>query len=372
MSQIDRYILRHLFWTTVSIAAVLTCIIWLTQSLRFIEMIMNRGLSMPLFAYFTLLLLPTFLSVILPIAMFAAVLFTYNRMIADSELVVLRAAGVGPYSLSRPALMLAALVTVIGYFLSLYLIPTSFRAFKDLQLLLRNSYSMVLLQEGVFNTIMKGVTVYVRRRTPEGELLGIIVHDNRDPAKPVTMMAERGAIVAGANGPRVVMGSGNRQEIRDSDGSLSLLYFDRYSFDIGAVGTSSGLRWREPRERFLGQLFYPMAREKTLWNFYKLRMEGHYRLAQPLMGLAFVLVGLAILLGGDFNRRGRTRRIMAAAAAVLVMEVALLGFKNLGERTHWLTPLMYMTPIVPAVLGAVMIGPSRRTQRRAPLLDQRN
>ena len=92
MKRIDKYIFRQLLLTTLVVAAALTCVVWLTQSLRFVEMIVNRGLSAALFAYFTLLFLPAFLSVILPISLLAAVLFTYNRLLTDSELVVLRAA----------------------------------------------------------------------------------------------------------------------------------------------------------------------------------------------------------------------------------------------------------------------------------------
>lgn len=364
VTQIDRYIFRQLLWTTLSVAFILTGVVWLTQSLRFIEMIINRGLSVPMFAYFTLLLLPTFFSVILPVALFAAVLFTYNRLLVDSELVVLRGAGMSPFGLGKPALMLAALVTVIGYGLTLYFMPASFREFKDLQNLLRNSYSMVLLQEGVFNTIMKGVTVYVRRRTAEGELLGIIVHDSRVPGRPVTLMAEQGAIVAGEKGPRVVMANGNRQEISAKDGKLSLLYFDRYNFDLDTGGAAPTIRWREPRERFLDELFYPMEQEKTLWLFQKLRMEGHYRLAQPLMTLSVVLIGLACLLAGEFNRRGNMRRVMAAVVVVLILEVAFLGIKNIGEQAPRVTPLLYLTTVVPGVLCLFMFGPRWRTSRR--------
>lgn len=364
VTQIDRYIFRQLLWTTLSVAFILTGVVWLTQSLRFIEMIINRGLSVPMFAYFTLLLLPTFFSVILPVALFAAVLFTYNRLLVDSELVVLRGAGMSPFGLGKPALMLAALVTVIGYGLTLYFMPASFREFKDLQNLLRNSYSMVLLQEGVFNTIMKGVTVYVRRRTAEGELLGIIVHDSRVPGRPVTLMAEQGAIVAGEKGPRVVMANGNRQEISAKDGKLSLLYFDRYNFDLDTGGAAPTIRWREPRERFLDELFYPMEQEKTLWLFQKLRMEGHYRLAQPLMTLSMVLIGLACLLAGEFNRRGNMRRVMAAVVVVLILEVAFLGIKNIGEQAPRVTPLLYLTTVVPGVLCLFMFGPRWRTSRR--------
>lgn len=321
MNKIDRYIFRQLFATTLFVAIALTGVVWLTQSLRFVEMIVNRGLSASLFLYFTMLLLPSFLVIILPVALFVAVLFTYNRLLIDSELVVLRAGGYSQYSLARPAMTLTLIVMLACYALTLYFMPASYREFKDLQFTLRNSYPTVLLQEGVFSPVMKGVTVYVGSRSSEGELSGIIVHDARNRKQPVTMMAERGSIVAGKSGPRVVLVTGSRQQVDEEDGSLSLLYFDRYSFDLSTAKNAGQDRWREPRERYLDELFFSEDRTNSIYNFYKLRMEGHHRLAMPLLPLGFTLVGLTFLLGGDFNRRGQLFRILGAVSTVIAIGI---------------------------------------------------
>lgn len=363
MKRIERYIFRQLVVATLFVAMTLTGVVWLTQSLRFIEMIVNRGLSAPLFIYFTLLLLPSFLGVILPIALFIAVLFTYNRLTTDSELVVLRAGGCSHLFLARPAVALAGLITVICYGLTLYGIPASFRQFKDMQYVLRDAYPAVLLQEGVFNNVMKGVTVYVRHRSDDGELSGIIVHDARNPRRPVTMMAERGAIVTGKTGPRVVLVSGNRQEVDAKDGRLSLLYFDRYSFDLSTVSRDKEDRWREPRERFLNELFFAAEDEKNIGYFHKLRMEGHHRLSSPLLPLSFALIGLMFLLGGDFDRRGQLWRVMGAVCLVTFVQLSQLGVKNLGERWPDLFVLMYLIPIVPAIVAVWFLGRGRLPRR---------
>jgi len=357
VKRIDRYIFRQLLGATLFVAATLTGVVWLTQSLRFVEMIVNRGLSVPLFLYFTMLLLPSFFSVILPIALFVAMLFVYNRLLSDSEIVVMRAGGCSQLGLGRPAIIAAALTTLACYALGLYFTPASFREFKDLQSTLRNSYPTVLLQEGVFSNVMEGVTVYVRSRSDDGELFGLIVHDARDRKNPVTMMAERGAIVAGDNGPRIVLVNGNRQEVDQTDGRLSLLYFDRYSFDLSAVGKEEGERWREPRERFLGELFYSSDGEKTIGYFHKLRMEGHHRLSMPLLPLTFTLIALACLLGGEFNRRGLLWRIVAAIFLTIAIQIAHLGVKNLGERATEITVLMYLVPILPGAAALWMLSP---------------
>ena len=367
--RVDRYIFRQLLVAMLFVTVTLTCVVWLTQSLRFIEMIVNRGLSAPVFIYLTLLLLPTFLSVILPVALFAATAFTYNKLVADSELLVMRAGGLSQFALSRAALLLAVLVTGICYAITLYFMPASFREFKDLQFTLRNAFPTVMLQEGVFNTVSDGLTIYVRERSSAGELFGIIVHDARKKDRPVTMMAERGAIVPGDQGPRVVMANGNRQEIDDEDGRLSLLYFDRYSFEVGGQGGSEQPRWREPRERFLHELLVHEA--GAPWNYPKLRMEAHHRLSAPLLPIAFTLVGLALLLHGDFNRRGQLWRILAAVGVVIVVESALLGFKNLGEKLPDTVPLMYAASLLPSAAAAWVLAQRKRPRRRRGLAAAR-
>ena len=367
MGQLHRYIFRQLVWWTIIVSVGLTCIVWLTQSLRFVEMIVNTGLSVTTFVTFTLLLLPSFLSLIGPIAVFAAVMFTYTKMLNDSEIVILRATGMSPLKIGRPALLLATLVMLLGYLNSIYLMPASFREFKDLQREFRSELSSLFLQEGVFNPVVDGITVFIRERSESGQLYGIIIHDERIPEKPVTMMAEQGAIVSSDKGPRVLMVNGNRQEVREDDGRLSLLYFDRYTFDLSALNKTEIDLWREPRERFLHELFFSPEKAGKIYNYRELRMEGIFRLSSPLLYLAFMAIGLALLLGGDFNRRGQFLRILTAVCCVTAIQVVVLSMKNLGEKTPTLEPVMYLVPII-ATIGFVIImisGKPRTGGRKA-------
>jgi lipopolysaccharide export system permease protein len=363
MGQLHRYMFRQLLWWTIVVAASLTCIVWLTQSLRFVEMIVNTGLSITTFITFTLLLLPSFLSLIGPIAVFAAVMFTYTKMLNDSEIVVLRATGMSPLKIGRPALFLAGFVMLLGYLNSVYLMPSTFREFKDLQREFRSELSSLFLQEGVFNPVVAGITVFIRERSEGGELYGIIIHDERKPEKPVTIMAEQGAIVSSENGPRVLMVNGNRQEVRADDGRLSLLYFDRYTFDLSALNKSDLNLWREPRERFLHELFFPSSQANKIYNYRELRMEGIFRVSSPLLYLAFTAIALAMLLGGDFNRRGQFLKILTAVCVVTAVQVAVLAAKSLGKNMPEIEPVMYGVPIVTTVIFLAIIASSKPKTR---------
>ena len=93
LPQLDRYILRQLLAALVAATGGLVALIWLTQSLRFVELVVNRGLSFAVFLKLTGLLVPNFVAVILPITTFVVVQFVYQRLAGDRELTVMRAAG---------------------------------------------------------------------------------------------------------------------------------------------------------------------------------------------------------------------------------------------------------------------------------------
>lgn len=341
MRKTTRYILRQLAGPLLFITFGITGVVWLTQSLRFIDLIVNKGLSILTFLHFTMLLLPSILTLILPIGLFCAVIYTYDRLTMESELVVLRAAGFSGFQLAGPALVLAAIMTLVCYTFSLYLMPLGFRAFKDQQFNLRSDYSRLLLQEGAFNPIGDDVTVYVRAREPNGEILGILVHDHRTSGRPLTMMAERGALVRTPEGAKLVLFKGNRQEIDRDTRQLGLLYFDEYTLDLTEYFEGLDDRWRESRERFLHELFGTPQDDADHYFAKEMRAEGHNRLVSPLYCVAFTLVALAGLIGGEFNRRRTWRRIGVTGVCGVALQGIGLTLINGAVNTPVLVPLIY-------------------------------
>lgn len=366
MNGFTRYVFSQLFVGMILVTTGLTCIIWLSQSLRFVELIVNRGVSAATFLYLTMLMLPNFLTVILPIALFCVIVFVYAKMITDREMVVMRAAGVSQFALAKPAFVLALLAIGIGYFLNLYLLPNSYRLFREMQWDIRYNYSHVLLREGAFTNVDTGITLYVRERSSDGQLHGILVHDQRDENSPFTLMAARGALVESDAGARVVMFNGNRQTIDRTTNQLSILYFDRYTFDLGKRGAATGARHREPRERQLDELFnIRKINDVDPRDFGKYIVEGHKRLTSPLLALAFAAVALACLITGSFSRRMQTQRILVSIFGMVILQASALGLENLAAKNLTLVPLLYLHATIPTILAFwYMLAPWRR--RAAP------
>ncbi len=352
--------LRQLTVGMVFVSAALACVLWLTQSLRFIEMIVNKGISVGIFLELTALLMPSFLVVIIPISLFAMVLFTYNKLTVDRELVVLRAAGFSHWALARPALILALACTVCCYVLTVWSIPRSVQGFREMQWGIRNDLTSVLLQEGAFNKFGDGLIIYVRSRGADGELLGILVHDKRNPEKPVTLMAEKGALVFTAAGPRVLLINGNRQQLPRDTGQLSLLYFDNYTVDLATNSGHDDTRFRDARERSMGELMAAKERDLGAGEYRKAKVELHQRLTSPLYNLGFTLMGLAILLTAHFDRRGQGAALLRAITAMVGVEALALGASNLAAGHLFLIPLIYIIALLPIGGGVwILLHPTK-------------
>src|SRR3954447_8953748 len=127
MHGLTRYILRQSLGTTLFVTTALSAAIWLTQSLRLVDLIVNRGLSAELFFYLGLLILPRFVDIVLPIGIFIAVLFTYNKLIAESEIAARGAAGVSKFGRATPPFVLSGIGAAILFALSAYFLPMANR-----------------------------------------------------------------------------------------------------------------------------------------------------------------------------------------------------------------------------------------------------
>ncbi len=355
-TRLDRYIFRQVFWALIAVTAGLTALIWLTQSLRFVELVVNRGLSLLVFMRLTGLLIPSFIAVILPITTYVVIQFIYQRLAGDREVTVMRAAGLSPFALARPALVLAILATAAGYWLNLSVVPATLASFKEFQWEIRNKVAAFLLQEGVFTPISDKLVVYVRGRSTDGSLHGILVDDARDPTLHATILAESGQLLEGARGPRVLLHNGSRQEIDRQTGRLNMLTFAENVIDLVDAGGPESTRPVDMSEVGVGELLNPqraMPRDVPKWI-----AEGHKRLAEPLASISFALVALVSVLTGTFQRHGGFLRPLASVLSVVLLVALGLIINGLAARDNVLVPLIWARAVLPGVVaGAMLFAP---------------
>lgn len=347
MKRIAFYLFLQLFLSVVFSCLAVTMVVWFSQSVRMLTLVINNGGSIGAFLKLMLLLLPSFLPLVLPLSLMVGTLFVYHRLSHESELVVMQAVGLSPSDLAKPALVMGGIVALAGYLLTLVIAPVANHELVRVQYQIRNDHSVLLLRTGVFNDVAKGLTFYARERGKNGDMVGILLHDTRRSDKPVTLMAEHGELVHTAEGPKLLVHDGVRQEVEKATGNLAQLTFVSYLVDLTTLGDTFATRWRDPRERSMAELLNPTGDDNIPPTIARFLAEFHMRLTLPLLAVTFALIACTALLTGAFDRRGMAQKIVVAILVVIGLEAAMLTTIQLVAKNTLLIGLLYMIPLAP-------------------------
>lgn len=352
MDSISRYIFRTTFGAFAVVLVSLTAVIWVTQALRDIDIMTNQGQTILVFIGITGLIIPLLVLVIAPIALLIAVAHTLNKLSTDSEIIVMNAAGMSPWVLFRAFLNVAIVVSILVTAISAYFAPKGLRMLRDWLTEVRANVVSTIVQPGRFTSMEAGVSIHIRERRTNGQLIGIFLDDRRNPKERVTVLAETGDLIDNDKGTFLVLQKGMVQRQEAGQHDPSMVVFERYAFDLSQFAGGQQAVKYSIRERYIWQLLFPDPKDQ----FYieqpgQFRAELHDRLVAPLYPLAFVVIAFAYLGAPRTTRQSRTMSMLGAILGVGV--VRLLGFVStvFGASMPWLLSLQYL-----AILSAFVAG----------------
>jgi lipopolysaccharide export system permease protein len=355
MGSISRYIFRTTFGAFLVVLVSLTAVIWVTQALRDIDIMTNQGQTILVFVGITGLIIPLLILVIAPIALLIAVAHTLNKLSTDSEIIVMNAAGMSPWLLFRAFMNVAIVVSLIVASISAYFAPKGLRMLRDWLTEVRANVVSTIVQPGRFTSIENGVTIHIRERRSNGQLLGIFLDDQRNPKERLTVLSELGELLDNDKGTFLVLQKGvvQRHEVGQRDPAM--VVFERYAFDLSQfAGGPQSVKY-SIRERYLWQLMFPDPKDQ----FYieqpgQFRAELHDRVIAPFYPLAFVVIAFAYLGAPRTTRQSRSLSMLGAIAGVGVLR--LIGFVStvFGSTVPWMLWLQYIA-LVAAFAGGYLV-----------------
>ena len=337
-----------LIWTVIG-ALVLIGLVWLSQTLKLIEFLVNRGAGIGDFILISVLPIPLWLVVVLPAATLFATIMVLNTLQQDREITALSSVGMSNLAIVRGPLLIGAAVTAFLYLKSAFLLPQTYSGYKTMVSNLRAAVPIVVLQERVFTDMTKGLTVFITERDGRYSFKQIFVSDRRDPGTFVEIVAEGGFLDLQNVNPQLVFNNGVRSELVAGESQATLLNFDRYTMSITGELRESG-----PRDWDYNEFSIPrLLRGEHDHDKYsrEMKAEGHFRLASPLLGLAMAVIGAAVILHRHYTRMSSWRMIVAGVVLAVAVEVALIVARGATIGQTSLYPLMYASAVVPIFLG---------------------
>ncbi len=353
VSRFDRYILSQLLILFSFFALVLVSIYWVNRAVRLFDELIADGQSAFVFLEFTALGLPNVIRRVLPMSVFAAAVYVTNRLSSESELTVMQATGFSPWRLARPVayfgLVAGAMMAVMTHFL----VPVSLTQLGEREHEISQNATSGLLTEGTFLHPTRGMTFYIRKITPEGELRDVFLSDRRQPDQVITYTASKAYLVGTDTGPKLVMVDGLSQYHDTLEDSLFTTHFEDFTYDIAALMSSSGSHSENLREISTRRLmFEPEAVAEITGDGLPFVLEElHDRFNQPLLIMVSALIGFSTLLVGGYSRFGVWKQIIVAFVLLVFVE----SVKNAGTDLARSDPALWPAVYLPSLTGAAIV-----------------
>lgn len=365
---IPRYLFRQIGRGVLAALLALAGIGLLSNSLDQLELIIERGQSPLLIAKLSLLALPQLLAVVLPIAVFVGALFVLNRMHRDSEIIMCFAAGMNRWRVISPAMRIAAMASLVGLLLTLFLQPWAQREVRDTTHAVRSELAAVLVREGQFVDSGSGLTVYVQQVDQNGLMRNVFIHKTT-PSGATTWDAATAVFSRVDGSPVVTLRNGSTQTF-SGGGVLNFLSFEEYVLDLSSVIPAARPPRYKDSDLWLSELVNPSpAVLEDVGDRNALMAEAHNRISAPLYTLAAMAMALVAVIGGAISRGGYGKRIWTAAGLFVTLRVLGYGIVAASTSSLWLIPLQYLLPL--GALGwslhLLMRAPVRSTDARRAL-----
>ncbi len=361
---LDRYVWKELAPPFAIGLGVFTFFLFIDRIYQLTNLVITKNVPFHLVFSLLVFMLPPFLTLTLPLALLVALLLVCGRLAGDLEVTALRAAGVSPLRLFRPFVAAAVLVTLLIAWLTLAVSPWASAAFQRQLFKILQTRATTGLQERIFSAAFGQIVIYVEEVTPSQlGLKGVLVSDEREPARSRVIVAREGRLLSDEENRRITLrfidGSINETDVGDPR-RFRYTAFSLYDMNLPVDSPLSAATRDEKPERQLplGSLLRTAARLETegqiVAPYY---VEFHKRFALPVAALVFVVVGFP--LGIRTHRGGRAVALASSFGIVVSYYFLFTSLEGLALSRRLPAGLAMWLPNL--VFGLVGLGLVRAT-----------
>ena len=235
MKAIDLYVLRNIVPTVLIVLFIAAVILCMERLMRLLDIAVGNGVSTLVVFQMLFNLIPYYIGLALPVALFLGVLLAFRKLSLQSELDAINSCGIGVDRIIRPAIALAALMMVFNIFLAGYLTPYTRYAFRAIMFDITSGVIEQGIGEGIFMSLPNGYTLRVEQSRGAGrELYGVFAHREDEKGRIITLTAKRGELLSGARDGMVAMRlyDGNRSEWDPTTKATGTLQFQMFDWPL--------------------------------------------------------------------------------------------------------------------------------------------
>ncbi|MDD2308714.1 MAG: LPS export ABC transporter permease LptF [Desulfuromonadaceae bacterium] len=365
------YIIREITSLFLLGIVIFTLVLLMGRLIKLTELVVSYGVPLADVSRMILYLVPSFLVFTIPMAFLLAVLLAFGRLSADNEIIIIKASGMSLTQMMPPVILCASVAVLLALGASTLGVPWGNSAFKELSFKVLKRNISATIREKTFWDDIPGVVMYTDRYDEQSQTLkGVIIHDGRNPERPMTIFAHDGVVTA-VDGSRALLLSLHDGTIHmaGAGGLYRLVHFGEYSMTVGDNGGSGEIS-RNESDMGLSELQRRIEDPGiSVMDRLKTSAELHSRFTFPFASLVFAI--LAIPLGMQNRRSGKSGGFIVSLSIIITYYIMMSVVRTLAERGIAPTAVMLWIPNLMFLCLGLFFLRMASLEKRIPLFPLR-
>jgi LPS export ABC transporter permease LptF/LPS export ABC transporter permease LptG len=343
---IDRYVIREVLPPMGLSLLLLTFILSIPPILRQAEELIVKGIAWTTFLHALVLLLPSSLSLTIPMSVLLGILIGFGRLSADREFVAMQACGVSPFRLVRPVAFIAVVGAAATAHQIIVALPDANQTYREIVFNVIANRAESNVKPRVFYTEFPNRTIYARDVTANG-WKDVFLADTSEPDRTTVYFAREGRLLVDrvkrsvalelASGTRHTTSTAKPDEYEGADYERVLIHLDPNTVFSNFTPTKT------PTEMSIAELRESIATvAKNGDPGYAQRYTIQMKFAIPMASLVLALIGLG--LGVSHRKDGRLASFVLGFGVIFAYYIVLWTFRAAGHSGRFSAELAPWVP----------------------------
>jgi lipopolysaccharide export system permease protein len=340
MRLIDAYILRRVLMPLLAAVGIAMAALLMQRLIHLLDLFANRGSPLSIILKMLGNLVPFYLGIALPAALFIGVLYAGSRLSSESELDAMRASGLSLMRLIAPVLALAVVLVMISTYLLGWLQPYTRFGYRALVHLVTDTQWDSAIERGAFFSGFGGKTILIGDISDGGRTLSrIFVKEKDDSGRSIVLTAERGDLLKQSDLSLVLsLHNGIRSETTSNGDATRAMTFDKLDLPLESIAPDPFRpRGEKESELTFTELIRAYIDTPDYLDLEDIKAELNERLVRTVS--IFFLPFLAFPVGISSRRTPKNLR-MIVGVLFLVFYYEVLQFGEAWVSKGWVGPAL--------------------------------
>jgi len=337
-NKLKYYFAQEILKSYLFVLAILTLLIWVTQSARLLYLITETGLSISVYLKYILLILPKIISKLMLVSFVVSIFLSITKFQNNKEIEIYWLSGISKMEIVAIIIKISLLILAVGWFFFIYFVP--FNSGKSRTVLTNSEFSLVnsLVKKNNFNSPLKGLTIFVKKNDNMGNLEKVYIFENNK-----TIISKKGRVL-NSNGKNYLELTDGLIHEKNLENKIVEIKFKKTLFDFTKYQTKIITKKKHQEISFL-EIVEEYKSENNKNNKSNLLYEIHKRIFTPLFIPVIAILCSFIIYSN--NEKYSANKIKAFIFSSSILSLILLEvLLNLSVTNVFFRYFLYVAPIV--------------------------